>query len=185
MPIKQPEEILFFWFSEAIQPLWFEKDLVFDQEILQVFGATYQEAKSGNLAHWQQDPLSSLALTIVFDQFPRNMYRNTPAAFATDDQALQTAKNAVIQKFHEAMSKKERMFLFMPFMHSESKVEQAISLTLFTELGLPDALGYASQHKKVIDHFGRFPHRNAILGREGTPEEKAYLQENINVFEKI
>ena len=170
-----PDEILNFWFSEKVKPLWFKKSAEFDREIKQRFFDTYQLAKTGALADWRNASKDALALIIVLDQFPRNMFRNTPQAFATDKQAVELTKYAVSNNYQQNLSPEEQAFLYMPLMHSESKKDQAKCVELFTKLGKEDNLKFAIKHREVIDRFGRFPHRNQILGRQSTPEEKEFL----------
>ena len=170
-----PEDILNFWFSERVKPLWFKKSADFDREIEQRFFDTYQLAKTGELDDWRDRSKNILALIIVLDQFPRNMFRNTPQAFATDNRAVELTKYAVSNNYQQNLSPEERTFLYMPLMHSENKKDQEKCVALFTKLGREDNLKFAIKHKEIIDRFDRFPHRNEILGRESTPEEKEFL----------
>ena len=170
-----PEDILNFWFSERVKPLWFKKSADFDREIEQRFFDTYQLAKTGELDDWRDRSKNILALIIVLDQFPRNMFRNTSRSFATDDRAVELTKYAVSNNYQQNLSPEERTFLYMPLMHSENKKDQEKCVALFTKLGREDNLKFAIKHKEIIDRFDRFPHRNEILGRESTPEEKEFL----------
>ena len=170
-----PEDILNFWFSEKVEPLWFKKSADFDREIKQRFLNTYQLAKTGALDNWRNSSKSILALIIVLDQFPRNMFRNTSQAFATDEEAVELTKYAVDNNYQQDLSPEEQAFLYMPLMHSENKKDQEKCVELFTKLGREDNLKFAIKHQEIIDRFDRFPHRNEILGRESTLKEKEFL----------
>lgn len=185
------EEVLEFWFgSPPISPslyeqrrkLWFSKKPEFDRQIYDRFYTLYEQAAAGALDHWQRLPLSNLALILVLDQFPRNMFRNTPRAFATDDSARQTTHVAIEQGFDRALAPVQRLFTYLPLEHSENLDEQNQSVQLVQALvavhpELSDCLDYAQRHQAVIARFGRFPHRNRILGRETTPEEAEFLKQ--------
>lgn len=180
--------VLDFWFGAAEsaqrgrhRDVWFRKDAAFDAQIRDRFLALHETAASGALDAWEQQPESALALTVVLDQFPRNMFRGTPRAFAADALALQVARRAVERGFDQRLLPVERCFLYLPFEHSENIADQQRSVELFESLsGDADSRGnidYAHRHQAVIARFGRFPHRNAILGRESTPEELVFLQQ--------
>ncbi len=182
------DEILAFWFGspEQIdfgkpQQKWFRKDPLFDQEICDRFSATYQKAASGTLDHWQQDAPGCLALLLLFDQFPRNMFRGTPQAFATDGKALRVAKSVVERQLDQELYFIQRWFVYLPFEHSERWEDQLRSLQLWQTLKEdPDSVSsidYAQRHADVIQKFGRFPHRNKILGRQSTAEELQFLSQ--------
>lgn len=170
-----PNDVLNFWFSERVKPLWFKKSDEFDREIKQKFIDTYQLAKTGALDSWRNRAADTLALIIVLDQFPRNMFRNTAQAFATDNMAVELTKYAVSNNYQQDLTIEQQVFLYMPLMHSESRVDQALCVELLEELGKKDNLKYAIKHQEVINRFGRFPHRNCILGRESTLAEKEFL----------
>ncbi len=170
-----PSEILKFWFSEKVKSLWFKKSAAFDREIEARFIKTYLLAKTGSLDHWKNNPHNTLALIILLDQFPRNMFRDTPQAFATDNQAVELTKYALDHNYDQNLSLDEKVFFYMPLMHSESKADQDKSVELFSQLGKKDSLKFAIKHQEIINHFGRFPHRNKILNRESTLEEKEFL----------
>jgi uncharacterized protein (DUF924 family) len=172
-----PEDILDFWFSERTRPLWFAKEPDFDEAIRRRFMMTFQAAAEGRLADWEKAPYSALALVIVLDQVPLNMFRHSPHAFSTEAEALRVAKAAVAQGFDCELTDEQKQFLYLPFMHSENREDQQRSVALFAAAGLKDALQYAIGHKEIVDRFGRFPHRNRILGRESTPEEIEFLQQ--------
>ncbi len=171
----QFSEVLDFWFDRRVKPLWFKKSEEFDREIKERFEPVYLQAKTGELDQWRIVPQSSLALIIVLDQFPRNMYRQTPQAFATDDKAVEVTKYAIARNYQQSLTSEQQIFLYMPLMHSEERSEQALCVELFTKLGKEENLKFALKHQKIIDRFGRFPHRNQILGRESTPAEKEFL----------
>ncbi|MGF1588802.1 MAG: DUF924 family protein [Pleurocapsa sp.] len=168
-------EVLNFWFSEKVKPLWFKKNAEFDLEIKQRFLEIYQLATTGALDHWRHNSRHILALIIVLDQFSRNIFRNTPQAFAMDSQAVELTNYAVDNNYQQALSREQQVFLYMPLMHSENKSDQAKCVELFAELGKEDNLKFALKHQAIIDRFGRFPHRNQILGRESTPTEQEFL----------
>ena len=170
-----PDDVLNFWFSERVKPLWFKKSDEFDREIKQRFLDTYQLAKTGELTSWRDRSVDLLALIIILDQFPRNMFRNTAQAFATDAQAVALTKYALSNNYPQELAVEQQIFLYMPLMHSENKADQALSVELFRALGKEDNLDFAIKHQAVIDRFGRFLHRNQILGRESTQAEAEFL----------
>ncbi len=169
------QDVLDFWFG-ADRKAWFEKNPAFDEEIRARFLPLYERAASGALEAWRAAPDSCLALVILLDQFPRNMFRGSARAFAADPLALQAAKHAVSQRFDQGLSLDERTFLYLPFEHSESLADQARGCELMQPLG-EEVYRYAVRHREIIERFGRFPHRNAALGRENTPEETAFLKQ--------
>ena len=171
----QFSEVINFWFDETVKPLWFKKKEEFDRQIQQRFEPMYLAAKQGELDHWRNVPQSALALIILLDQFPRNMYRQTPQAFATDDKAVEITKQAIARSDRQSLTKEQAAFLYMPLMHSESKSDQALCVELFTKLGKEDNLKFARKHQEIIERFDRFPHRNEILGRESTKAEQEFL----------
>ena len=179
-------EVLAFWFGAPDAPelgrnrkQWFEKSASFDALICERFLATHEAAAAGQLDAWAERPLAALALVVTLDQFPRNMFRGTPRAFATDPQALAVARGIVARGFDAAYLPAQRWFAYLPFEHAEDLAAQAESLALFEALrGDPASaspIAYAMRHYAVIERFGRFPHRNAILGRDSTPAEAAFL----------
>lgn len=172
-----PEAILHYWFSELQPHDWWRKDEGIDRAIAQRFGATLVAASRGELAQWRDTPHGRLAEIIVLDQFPRHIHRDTAEAFATDAIALVLAQEAVRAGADQALQGAERAFLYMPYMHSESAAMQAIAVVLFDQPGLEDNLKFALAHRDIIERFGRYPHRNRILGRSSTPEEEAFLQQ--------
>lgn len=175
--------ILNFWFGEPSSPsygqykdFWFQSTPELDGQIRKKFESVYQKAIKGELDTLSKTPEGSLALVIILDQFPRNMYRETSQAFASDAKALNVAKETVRKKFDQNLLPMQRMFLYLPYEHSENFEDQEQSVKLFENLGNELALRYAIEHRDVIIQFGRFPHRNAILGRESTPEEIRFLE---------
>jgi uncharacterized protein (DUF924 family) len=180
--------VLDFWFgapgsAEFGRPrrCWFEKSDAFDAEIGARFGATIDAANAGALDAWRTTPLAALALTVVLDQFPRNVFRGTPAAFASDARAIGVARSTVRPGFDRLLLPVQRWFLYLPFEHAEDLAAQRESLRLFGTLARDAAsastIDYARRHYDVVARFGRFPHRNPILGRASTPEEIAYMRE--------
>ena len=171
MTSSQLTDILDFWFGgtdlcidppPGVQRRWFESNPTFDAEIAARFGSLLD----GSVDDWSTSPAGALAAIVVYDQFPRNMFRGHADQFSTDHLALQVARGAVDQELDDALERQERGFLYMPFQHSESLADQKRSLGLFTALGDEEQLGYAKKHHDIIERFGRFPHRNAILGRQ-------------------
>lgn len=171
------DQILTFWFEEIEPKLWWIKDVEFDEQIKQRFGDVLVQAKRGELSHWRVTPQGRLAEIIVLDQFSRNIYRDTPAAFEADTIALVLAQEAVAQQVDLALKPKQVPFLFMPYMHSESAMIHQVAVKLFNREAAMANLAFELRHKAIIDRFGRYPHRNAILGRESTAEEIAFLRE--------
>jgi uncharacterized protein (DUF924 family) len=187
------EDILGFWFGEPPDPrrnpastqyrqAWFEKNDAFDTQIRERFLATHEAAAAGQLQSWADEPRSALALLLLLDQFPRNLFRGTPRAFATDARACAVARHALARGLDASLPRLWRWFIYLPFEHSESLADQRLCVSLFETLVLQDAsqqdgLLYARKHLEVIERFGRFPHRNAVLGRESTPEEVEFLKQ--------
>lgn len=174
-----PAEVLAFWFARP--KAWFEKDPAFDAAIRARFLALYEEAVAATLAGWRDSASGCLALVIVLDQFPRNMFRGEARAFAADSLALAAARHAIARGFDRDRLAVERLFLYLPFEHSESLEDQLRCcelmepLNAFPETG--DAHRYAVRHCDIIRRFGRFPHRNAVLGRENTAAEIEFLRQ--------
>ncbi|MGQ8773445.1 DUF924 family protein [Serratia sp. NA_112.1] len=168
-------QVLDFWFDEIEPALWFKKDDDFDRLLHMRFGQIWQAAAAGELAHWRETIEGRLAEVIVLDQFSRNLFRGTPRSFASDCMALVLAQEAIRSGQCGQLSKEQRGFLYLPFMHSESAQIHQQALVLYTELDNGDQLEFELRHKAIIDRFGRYPHRNAILGRVSTPEEEAFL----------
>ncbi|HEY9887433.1 MAG TPA: DUF924 family protein [Candidatus Obscuribacterales bacterium] len=182
--------ILEFWFDDPAgsaseygqqRKLWFQKDPALDQQIRDRFLTVYEQARHGTYDHWLAAPKTALALTVLLDQFPRNMFRDTPRSFEADAQALSGAQAAIAQGHDQALLPVERMFFYLPFEHSEHLGHQHQAVAFFEALvqvdsTLQSTLEYAYRHRDVVAQFGRFPHRNAILGRPSTPAETRFLQ---------
>ena len=167
-------QIVRYWFEELQPDAWFRKDDAVDAVIRERFATLHEQ-----LAQIRPEQLTTaiecVAAVIVLDQFPRNMFRGTPRAFATDALALSIAEHAIAASLDQQLTQLQRLFLYMPFQHSEDRAVQARSIQLFTQLGIADNLGYAHRHKDIVDRFGRFPHRNAVLGRQSTTEELQFI----------
>ena len=188
MSSEQAKRILDFWFGSREQvsygkprQIWFIKKNEFDREVQLRFFNDYEQAAAGELDSWKSTPLSCLALILLLDQFPRNMFRGTARAFATDWQALSAAQYAIAQGYDRELLSVQRWFVYCPFEHSENLEDQNRSVALFQQLSddpdSADAINYAIRHREVIVRFGRFPHRNEILERVSTPEELEFLQQ--------
>lgn len=170
-------DILQFWFLDTAPSTWFHVNADFDASVRTRFHKAYDMGRQGLFDAWQNNADGALALIVLLDQFPRNMFRGTPAAFATDAQALVIARQAVKAGLDQVHPPIRRRFMYLPFEHSENLMDQDQSVTLFEKMQFDDPLGYeyALRHRHVIKTFGRFPHRNAILGRHSTPAEIAFL----------
>lgn len=176
LPDGWVEEVLRFWFEELNEQDWFSGGAHVDEKCRGRFGPLYAALKSNPPDPDSADARTLLAGVIAFDQLPRNMFRRTPDAYATDNDALVLARAAVASGKDRTLEPMQRHFLYMPFMHSEDLTAQAESVRLFTELGIPDGVKYARHHHDVVERFGRFPHRNTLLGRRSTPEEVEFLK---------
>lgn len=174
MTTDNPRDVLDFWFAAGPER-WFRKDDAFDEEIARRFGATVEAAREGRYDDWAQAPESALALVILLDQFPRNIHRGSPKAFACDEKALGVARSAVDRGFDMELTAAQRKWFYMPFMHSESLEDQELCIELCKRSDLEDQIPHAIEHADIIRRFGRFPHRNAVLGRRSTEEEQAFL----------
>ena len=178
----QPQPILHFWFTELTPKHHFAKDAALDEAIRTRFGATLEAAARCELFAWRNTPEGRLAEVLVLDQFSRNVYRDTPQAFAHDALALALAQELVASGQDRSLPLAQRSFAYMPYMHSESAVVHAQAIDLISQPGMEDTLRFELRHKDIIDRFGRYPHRNAILGRESTPKELAFLSEPGSLF---
>ena len=176
------QDILNFWFSPEHRSLWFAKSDEFDAKIRERFQAIHHQAIQAELWSWRKTAEGRLAEIIVLDQFSRNLYRDQPQAFAHDSMALMLAQEAISLQLDAQLSPDHRSFLYMPFMHSESKLIHQQALVLFENLAHPVSLDFEKKHKDIIDRFGRYPHRNAILGRTSTAEELAFLTQTNSQF---
>jgi len=175
MSLAAPRDILDFWFKELSEESWFKADPALDALIRERFEETWRAACAGDLRDWRESKEGALAYVILLDQFPRNMFRGSPRAFATDALALAISQHAIAAGLDLQLTQQQRLFLYMPFQHSEDRAVQVRSIELFTQLGLADNLEYAHRHKDIVDRFGRFPHRNAVLGRQSTTEELQFI----------
>ena len=169
-----PAEVLAFW-RAAGPDKWFEKDDAFDADIRARFLDTYAAAAAGRLSQWEEDAENALALVIVLDQFPRNIFRGSARAFAADPLARAVAARAIQRGFDREVPVAERGFFYLPFEHSEALADQERCVALNRATGDADALKWAELHADIVRRFGRFPHRNAVLGRATTPDEEAFL----------
>ncbi|MDJ0509331.1 MAG: DUF924 family protein [Crocosphaera sp.] len=183
---NEMRKILAFWFGEPEdfdygkpRKFWFIKDSEVDQQVHDTFLPVYEQAVSRKLDEWKDTPLSCLALILLLDQFPRNMFRNLPQSFATDNHALELAQYAVSRQFDGQLLPVQRWFIYLPYEHSENLIHQQQAIALFSMLSNdPDsqsAIKFAGHHYQIIERFGRFPHRNKILGRISTSEEIEFL----------
>ena len=188
-----PRALLDFWLSDYAKPLWFERNATFDAEIRHRFGSWIEPAAQGRLAEWERRPDTALALVVLLDQFPRNIFRNSPRAFLYDAAALAVALRALERGFDQAMPLDRRTFFYLPIEHSEQIGHQRRSVELFRRWveahegdaarnEAEDTFRYVLRHCEIIERFGRFPHRNLALGRESTPEELAFLTEPMSDF---
>ena len=171
------ETILSFWFEETDPRLWFKKDAGFDALIRERFLSIHTAAAAGELVEWRESAEGRLAEIIILDQFSRNLFRDDARAFAWDNLALVLAQEAVNAGSLDVLEPRRQAFLIMPYMHSESALIHEQALKLFSRPGLEFNLDFELRHKVIIDRFGRYPHRNALLGRKSTPEEEAFLKE--------
>ncbi|MEP6882461.1 MAG: DUF924 family protein [Dokdonella sp.] len=171
------EEIIQFWFHEINPAQWWKVDPDFDRLILQRFSDVHAQATCCELYAWRCDPRGRLAEIIVLDQFSRNIYRETPQAFANDPLALALAREAVAAGTDDALNAEQRDFLYMPYMHSEARNVHEMAELMFKERATTNAYEFELKHKAIIDRFGRYPHRNAILSRESSDEERQFLKQ--------
>ena len=169
------QQILDFWFNEIDSMLWFKKDETFDIQLRQRFGHAWHAASAGELFDWRNNIEGRLAEIIILDQFSRNLFRDLPQSFSCDGMALVLAQEAIATGLSDKLSPPQRGFLYLPFMHSESPLIHQQALELYRALNNPLHLDYELQHKAIIDRFGRYPHRNHILGRVSSAEEEAFL----------
>lgn len=174
--IATPGEILELWFSERVRPMWFNSTAEFDREIRERFDATYQAGKRGDLADWERDVNGALALVILFDQFPHHMYRKQAESFAMEAHARAIARRILWRELDCTLALERQAFAYLPFMHSENIDDQEQSVRLFSQPGLENNLKWALHHRGIVRRFGRFPHRNAILGRQSVEDEVEFLK---------
>jgi uncharacterized protein (DUF924 family) len=175
-PLTSAKDIVTFW-QDAGPDRWFKKDTTFDDEIRRRFLLAHEAAAANKLANWEQNAEGALALLILLDQFPRNMFRGNARAFATDPMALASAARAIMHGFDSQVPAVMRQFFYLPFLHSENLTDQEHGIALYRTSGDAAGLKWAEIHADIIRRFGRFPHRNAALERTTTPEEKAFLDD--------
>ncbi|MFT5505611.1 MAG: hypothetical protein ACI845_003833 [Gammaproteobacteria bacterium] len=169
------DDLLNFWFSDPSKKRWFNSTKQFDNEIHQKYGALWQQGRDSQLDHWQDSAEGCLALIILFDQLPLNMFRGKTDSFATEALSRDVARIAIQQGFDKKLPPEQQSFVYMPFMHSELPVDQDLSVQYFSGTGLEGSLRFARHHREIVQKFGRFPHRNEILGRVSSEDELAYL----------
>ncbi len=187
---QSAEQVVAFWFDETEPKQHFVKDPAFDQLVRDKLGALHARAMTGELESWRDSAIGCLALCVLLDQAPRNMFRDDPRSFASDPRALEVAQHALAQGFDRDLTPRQRTFVYLPFEHAEDRGLQAQSVALFKALhdevaaqdpeaakGLAIAYDYALRHQVIVDRFGRFPHRNAVLSREPTDEERDFLSQ--------
>lgn len=176
-----PNDIVKFWFEEIDSKLWFNSTPDFDNQLRDRFEAAYLAAINNELQDWQNSPEGCLALVVLLDQFPLNMYRGKAESFAGEEKSREIARRALERKFDQALSGVQKAFLYMPFMHSEKLQDQDLSVSLYEKARLEQNLRFARHHREIVKKYGRFPHRNKILGRDSTEAELAYLDSD-NAF---
>jgi len=169
-------DVLRFWFEEIAPPQWWRRDPVFDQTVRSRFADLHEAAGRAELWSWRETAPGRFAEIIVLDQFSRNLHRDSPLAFACDPLALALAQEAVAAGAPAQVDAARRAFIYMPYMHSESPTIHAVALKLFEDPAASDNLDFERRHKAIVDRFGRYPHRNAVLGRASTPEEIEFLK---------
>ncbi len=177
-----PKDVLHFWFQESSPQRWFQKNAAFDETIRSRFSSLHRQAAAGELFRWRDSGEGRLAEILILDQFSRNIFRDDPRAFASDDMALALSQEAIRREDHLSLSVIQRSFLYMPFMHSESPVIHEIAMELFSEPGMETNLKFEILHFEILSKFGRYAHRNRILGRASTPEEVEFLKQDGSSF---
>lgn len=180
--ISEAQAVLTFWFEELQPADWFRKSDALDRTIDDRFSELHRAAAACELFSWRESPHGRLAEILVLDQFSRNIFRDTPAAFGSDALALALAQEAVYSGLDQGLSVAEKAFLYMPYMHSESRLIHEQAVSLFSQPGLENNLDFEIRHKQIIDRFGRYPHRNTILGQVSTEEEQTFLQQPDSSF---
>ena len=175
VPKMMPDELIAFWFCARVRPLWFNSTPEFDAELREHYLSICCAALNGELTHWADTPEGALALVLCLDQFPLYIFRHQVESFSGEALSRQVAEAAIERGFDQSLGDAQKVFLYMPFMHSEDLADQDRALELFERAGLMDNLHWAKHHRDIVLRFGRFPHRNAVLGRVSTPEELVYL----------
>ena len=170
-----PNKIIDFWFDEDTRKLWFKSTAEFDRSIGERFENLLEQAGRGELDYWMETAEGCLALVIILDQFPLNMFRGSAQSFATEAQSREVARVAIERGLDKALTAEQQAFLYMPFMHSEALADQELAMDLFDQPGMESNLRFARHHHSIVQTYGRFPHRNAALGRTSTAAEIEYL----------
>lgn len=178
----QYQDVIDYWFTELGSKNWFKKSQALDADMRTRFGQLVMQARQGELSAWRGTAHGRLAEILLIDQFSRNIFRDKAEAFSADVVALVLAQEAIALGIDQALTPTEKAFLYMPFMHSESKAIHDQAMVLFNQPGLENNFEFEKKHKAIIDRFGRYPHRNAILGRQSTDEEVAFLSEPNSSF---
>ena len=172
---ETPQSIVAYWFSAPVRPLWFKSTKAFDNQLRERFESVWQQAAAGKLDSWAQNAEGALALVILLDQIPLNIFRGEARSFSTEAKARDITGHAINKGWDAALSNEQKAFLYMPLMHSENLADQDLSVALYEAAGLEYNLKFAKHHRDIVRRFGRFPHRNDILGRQSNAAEKAYL----------
>ncbi|MES9978271.1 MAG: DUF924 family protein [Candidatus Thiodiazotropha sp. 6PLUC5] len=175
MVVETPEEIIDFWFSDDVKPRHFSSTPDFDLLLEERYLGHWEKAKAHQLDEWLANAQGCLALVLILDQFPLNIFRGQPVSFSTEQKSREVAKHAIDSGFDSSLTLHQRAFLYLPFMHSESLKDQDYSIAMFEKAGMQDNLKWARHHREIVRRFGRFPHRNKILNRENSSDEIAYL----------
>lgn len=168
-------ELIDYWYSEDISRYWFNSTEIIDDQIRQRYESVWQAAKDGKLDHWMEFAQGCLALIIVLDQLPLNMFRGMAKSFSTEFKAIKVAHHTIEKGFDKLIPKQQLAFLYMPLMHSENLQDQDLSVNCFEQAGLDENTKFAEHHRDIVKRFGRFPHRNKVLGRESSEQELVYL----------
>jgi uncharacterized protein (DUF924 family) len=174
-PGVTPQDIINFWYASDISTQWFNSTQSLDMRILNEYESLWQQARDGKLESWQFTPEGCLALAIILDQFPLNMFRGKPESFSTESKAIEVSKWAISRDFDKQLPTDQVAFLYMPLMHSENMDDQNLSAMKFEAAGLKNNARFSRHHRGIVERFGRFPHRNKILGRESSQEEIDWL----------
>ncbi len=169
------QALIDFWFSAEVSKLWYNSTPAFDRQLRERYLDLWQQASQGELEHWQETALGSLALVILLDQFPLNMFRGSAQCYSSEARSREVARAAIERDFDRELTAEQSSFLYMPFMHSEDIEDQRLAIELFSQPGLESNLRFAKHHHGIVEKFGRFPHRNAALGRADTDAEIEYL----------
>jgi uncharacterized protein (DUF924 family) len=170
-----PQKIIDFWFADDVRKLWFNSTAEFDRSLRERFEDILKQADQGELDHWMETAAGCLALVIILDQFPLNMFRGNAQSFATEARSREVARVAIANGFDKVLAAEQQAFLYMPFMHSEDLADQQLAVEFFAQPGMESNLRFARHHHAIVETYGRFPHRNAVLGRTSTAAEIEYL----------